>query len=215
MERAIVIFITADAWRIGRAGPDGVTVSDVAIPRGDSPDEAACAVVAALDGTTGPGSRFGVMLALPAGPLPLHRFASMTCRPTTGVWRCSTGWRRSSRCRRRTSSPISCREAFGPRRLRRDRLRPAACRVLESHGVAIDAICPASLLALQRRLLEPPARGSRAGCGRLGERRPASSCSSFASGVLRSWSVLSDDPQDLRLHLGLEPLPMAGRRGCT
>ena len=38
----------------------------------------------------------------------------------------------------------------------------------------------------------------------------ASSCSSSGAACVRSWSVLSDDPQDVRLHLGLEPLTEGG-----
>ena len=72
MERATVIFIAADAWRIGRAGPDGVTVSDVPIPRGDSPDDAARAVVAALDGMIWPGKPLRRDPRAAVGPVPLR-----------------------------------------------------------------------------------------------------------------------------------------------
>jgi hypothetical protein len=207
MQRATVIFIAADAWRIGRAGPDGVTLSDVAIPRGDSPDDAARAVVAALDGDGRAGSRSGVILALPSDrclcasirvdDLPardrrlamLYRLEEKLPLPAEDVV--------ADFLPGGDSALGVCVETAYARPL---------VEALESQGVAIEAICPASLLALQQRMRESASQAEAAQDAILWATGGRVELFVLRDGMPRSWSVLADDPQDVRLHLGLEPL---------
>src|SRR4051794_20844309 len=211
MESAIVILVTASDWRIGKAGPGGASVSDVPIGRSASPDEAARAVAAALGADAGPRGRSGVLLALPSerclcasvrvDDLPardrrlamVYRLEEKLPLPAEDVV--------ADFIPAGTSALGVCVEAAYARPL---------VEALESQGVAVDAICPASLLALQRRLMEIAGRGEAPPDAVVWASEGRVELFVLRAGVVRSWSVLSDDPQDLRLHIGLEPLTDGG-----
>src|SRR4051794_37361743 len=211
MESAIVILVAASDWRIGKAGPGGASVSDVPIGRSASPDEAARAVAAALEANAGPRGRSGVLLALPSerclcasvrvDDLPardrrlamLYRLEEKLPLPAEDVV--------ADFIPAGSSALGVCVETAYARPL---------VEALESHGIAVDAICPASLLALQRRLLETAGRGEAAPDAVVWSTGGGLELFRLRGGAVRSWSVLSDDPQDLRLHLGLEPLADGG-----
>jgi hypothetical protein len=212
MDPAIVIFAAADNWRIGIAGPGGASVSDVPIAAGASPDDIAGAVADALDATAGPGKRAGVMLALPADrclcasvrvdDLPardrrlamLYRLEEKLPLPAEDV---VADFIPAGAA---TTLGVCVETAYA---------RPLV-EALESHGMSIDAICPASLLALQRRLLDAAHRGEPAPDAVVWSSGGRVELFVLRGGVVRGWSVFSDDPQDLRLNLGLEPLTDGG-----
>jgi hypothetical protein len=80
-------------------------------------------------------------------------------------------------------------------------------QALEQRGVAVEAVCPASLLVLQHLLTDPGAPPAVRVADVIAWAAEDGSLELFTlrGGTVQSWILLPDDPKDLLLHLGLVP----------
>jgi hypothetical protein len=206
-----ILFPGPSAWRLGAVDdPDSAPI-DVPVPRDAAPADIAVAVGDALR-RAGYGGE-GVLLAIPS--------AWCLCAEVTTSGLPARNRHQALTYRFEDKLPVAAEEViadflpFGPS----DDETLGVCALkttiapivdaLESNGVAVAAICPAALLALQSlrngELPEIAAADAVAWPGEQEERR-ADTLELFTlrAGRVRCWSVLPDEPKDLLLHLSLE-----------